>query len=66
MNSYLIANPPVGIYKGDFPLNYVYVSILLDIRARYKKSKGFEQKLMVICLDCDFDDSEIEIIKLDS
>jgi AAA+ ATPase superfamily predicted ATPase len=28
-------------------------------------SFGFEQKLVVICLDCDFEDSEVEVIKLE-
>src|SRR3989344_5520593 len=37
----------------------------LKEKAQKINSFGFEQKLVVICLDCDFEDSEIEIIKLE-
>src|SRR3989344_2836563 len=37
----------------------------LKEKAQKINSFRFEQKLVVICLDCDFEDSEIEIIKLE-
>ncbi|MBU1136409.1 MAG: hypothetical protein KJ559_02785 [Nanoarchaeota archaeon] len=46
MKTYIIANPPCGIYKGDLPLGYAYYQTLLDIHSRFLSvSKGLE----VIC-----------------
>jgi len=42
MKEYVIANPPVGIYKGDLPLNYAYIHVLLDVHKRYLEM--FENK----------------------
>ena len=46
MNSYIIANPPCGIYKGDLSLGYAYYQTLLDIHSRFLK---IFKKLKVIC-----------------
>ena len=35
MTSYIIANPPCGMYKGDLPLGYAYYHTLLDIHSRF-------------------------------
>lgn len=46
MKTYIIANPPCGIYKGDLPIGYAYYQTLLDIHSRFlKDSKGLD----VIC-----------------
>ncbi len=46
MKTYIIANPPCGIYKGDLPLGYAYYQTLLDIHSRFlSESRG----LKVIC-----------------
>lgn len=46
MKTYIIANPPCGIYKGDLPIGYAYYQTLLDIHSRFLSiSKGLE----VIC-----------------
>ncbi len=37
----------------------------LKEKAQKINAFGFEQKLVVICLDCDFEDSEVEVIKLE-
>jgi len=43
MKTYIIANPPCGIYKGDLPLGYAYYQTLLDIHSRFlRESKGLE------------------------
>jgi hypothetical protein len=43
MDTYVIANPPCGIYKGDLPLGYAYYQTLLDIHSRFMKDfKGKE------------------------
>src|SRR3989338_5842360 len=42
MEQFIIANPPVGIYRGDMPLGYAYLHTLLDIYARFKRSTGRE------------------------
>jgi len=46
MKTYVIANPPCGIYRGDLTLGYAYYQTLLDIHSRYLRYfKGLE----VIC-----------------
>ncbi|MEK6885686.1 MAG: ATP-binding protein [Nanoarchaeota archaeon] len=37
----------------------------LKEKAQKMNTFGFEQKLVIICLDCDFEDPELEIIKLE-
>lgn len=37
----------------------------LKEKAQKINTFGFEQKLVIICLDCDFEDPEVEIIKLE-
>ena len=42
MNPYNIANPPVGIYRGDLPISYAYINVLNDIHARHLQKQGFK------------------------
>lgn len=46
MKSYIIANPPCGIYKGDLTLGYAYYQTLLDIHARFVRDF---KNLEVVC-----------------
>ena len=46
MKTYIIANPPCGIYKGDLPLGYAYYQTLLDIHSRFLKGS---KELEVLC-----------------